>query len=192
MASVAFHQGAGEFGLLSTAFAVGSVVGALLAARRERPRLRAVALGGAGFGFSLIAASLMPTFWSFAAVLPLVGITSITMMNNANAYVQTTTDPALRGRVMSLYMAIMMGGTPIGAPIIGAIANAFGPRWGLVAGSIGGLVPAIIAVVWWLRHRGLRVAWDSSHRWPIVLTWAADRELATESIAVQEVEAQKG
>ena len=135
MASIAFHAGATEFGLLSTAFAVGSVIGALMAARRERPRLRSVALGGAGFGFSLIAAACMPTFWSFAAVLPLVGLTSITMMNNANAYVQTTTDPALRGRVMSLYMAIVMGGTPIGAPIIGAIANAFGPRWGLVAGA---------------------------------------------------------
>jgi len=192
MASVAFHQGAGEFGLLSTAFAVGSVVGALLAARRERPRLRSVALGGAGFGFSLIAAACMPTFWSFAAVLPLVGISSITMMNNANAYVQTTTDPDLRGRVMSLYMAIMMGGTPIGAPIIGAIANGFGPRWALVVGATGGLIPAVIAGVWWLRHRGLRVAWDTSHRWPLVLTWADDRELATESIAVQEVEAQRG
>ena len=192
MASVAFHAGATEFGLLSTAFAVGSVIGALLAARRERPRLRSVALGGAGFGFSLIAAACMPTFWSFAAVLPLVGITSITMMNNANAYVQTTTDPALRGRVMSLYMAIVMGGTPIGAPIIGAIANAFGPRWGLVAGATGGLIPAVIAVVWWMRHRHVRLGWDSDRRWPLVLRGIADREVATESIAVTEIEAQKG
>jgi MFS family permease len=191
MASTEFHQGAGEFGLLSTAFAVGSVVGALIAARRERPRLRSVALGGAGFGFSLMAAACMPTFWTFAAVLPLVGVTSITMMNNANAYVQTTTAPALRGRVMSLYMAIVMGGTPIGAPIIGAIANGFGPRWGLVAGAFGGLVPAVIAAVWWLRHRHVRIGWDASHRWPFVLRRAATRELATESIALDEVEAQR-
>ena len=111
----------------------------------------------------------MPTFWSFAAVLPLVGLTSITMMNNANAYVQTTTDPALRGRVMSLYMAIVMGGTPIGAPIIGAIANAFGPRWGLVAGATGGLIPAVIAVIWWMRRRRVRLGWEPARRWPFVV-----------------------
>jgi MFS family permease len=191
MARVAFHEGAEVFGILSSAFAVGSVVGALFAARRERPRLRSVALGGAGFGLSLIAAACMPTFWLFALMLPLVGISSITMMNNANAYVQTTIEPALRGRVMSLYMAIVMGGTPIGAPLIGAIANAFGPRWGLVAGAFGGLAPAVIAVIWWIRHRRLSLGWDGSRRWPIVLRGPEDRELATESIAIVEAEAQK-
>jgi MFS family permease len=191
MASVAFHEGAGEFGILSSAFAVGSVIGALLAARRERPRLRSVTLAGAGFGFSLIAAACMPTYLSFALVLPLVGITSITMMNNANAYVQTTTEPALRGRVMSLYMAIFMGGTPIGAPLIGAIANAFGPRWGLVAGAFGGLIPALIAAVWWIRHRNVSLGWEGSRRWPLVLRMGDERELATREIAVVEAEAQR-
>jgi MFS family permease len=192
MASVAFHAGAGEFGLLSTAFAVGSVAGALLAARRERPRMRSIALGGLGFGLALLAAACMPTFWSFAAVLPLVGIASITLMNNANAYVQTTTDPMLRGRVMSLYMAIFMGGTPVGAPLIGAIANGFGPRWALVAGALGGLIPFVIAAVWWLRHhRGVRLGWEGDRRWPLVLRHPYDPEAATESIAIDEVEAQR-
>lgn len=192
MASIVFHQGADGFGILSSAFAVGSVAGALLAARREKPRLLSVALGGAGFGFSLIAAACMPVYWAFALTLPLVGITSITMLNNANAYVQTTTDPAIRGRVMSLYMAIMMGGTPIGAPIVGAVANAAGPRWGLVVGALGGLVPALIALVWWLRRRRVSLGWDGSRRWPVVLHRGADPELATESIAVEEAEAQRG
>ncbi len=193
MASVAFHQGASEFGLLNSAFAVGSIIGALLAARRDRARLRTVAIAGAGFGFSMIAAASMPTFWLFAVVLPLVGITSITMMNSANAYVQTTTDPALRGRVMSLYMAVFMGGTPIGAPLIGAIVNAFGPRWGVVAGSFGGLIPAAIAVVWWLRHRHATAQPE-----PIEIPAAeeptpaeARRELATTEIAVVETEISK-
>lgn len=192
MASVAFHQGAGEFGVLSSAFAVGSVIGALLAARRERPRLRSVALGGAGFGFSLMAAACMPTYGLFALVLPLVGLASITMLNNANAYVQTTTDPELRGRVMSLYMAVFMGGTPIGAPLIGAVANAAGPRWGLVAGAFGGLIPAAIAAVWWVRHRRVGRGGEAVGRWPFVLHRGSTRELATESIAVGEVEAQRG
>jgi MFS family permease len=192
MASVAFHQGAETFGLLSSAFAVGSVIGSLFAARRERPRLRSVTLGAAGFGFALVAAACMPTYWSFALVLPLVGITAITMMNNANAYVQTTTEPSVRGRVMSLYMAIVMGGTPIGAPVIGAIANAFGPRWGLVAGAFGGLIPAGIAAVWWVRRRHVRLGWDGGRRWPLVLRRGLDVEVATESIAIEEAEAQKG
>lgn len=192
MARVAFHQGADTFGVLSSAFAVGSVAGSLMAARRQRPRLRSVALGAAGFGFALIAAAFMPTYWSFALVLPLVGVAAITMMNTANAYVQTTTDPLLRGRVMSLYMAIVMGGTPIGAPLIGAITNAFGPRSGLIAGAMGGLVPAAIAAVWWVRHRHVRLGWDADRRWPIVLRRGDDVAVATESIALQEVEAQKG
>ncbi|MEO6114942.1 MAG: MFS transporter, partial [Pseudolysinimonas sp.] len=139
MASTVFHKGAGEFGILSSALAIGSVTGALIAARRERPRLRNVALAAAGFGFSLIAAALMPTYLLFGLVLPLIGITSITMLNNANAYVQTTTPVELRGRVMALYIAVLMGGSPIGAPLIGWVDNAFGPRWGLVVGAAGGL-----------------------------------------------------
>jgi len=193
MASVAFHQGASEFGLLNSAFAVGSIIGALLAARRDRPRLRTVAIAGVGFGFSMIAAASMPTFWSFALVLPLVGISAITMMNNANAYVQTTTDPALRGRVMSLYMAVFMGGTPIGAPLIGAIVNAFGPRWGVVAGSFGGLIPAAIAILWWLRHRHA-TATPAPIEIPATEHTTTDetrREFATTEIAVIETEVSK-
>ena len=194
MARVAFHQGASEFGLLNTAFAVGSIVGSLLAARRERARLRTVAIAAAGFGIAMIAAAGMPTFWSFALVLPLVGVTAITMMNNANAYVQTTTAPALRGRVMSLYLAVFLGGTPIGAPLVGAIVNAFGPRWGVAAGSLGGLIPAAIAVVWWLLHRRAAVRPE-----PIEIAPAAEqpssaeahRELATTEIAVVETEVSK-
>lgn len=193
MASVAFHQGAGVFGLLNSAFAVGSIVGALLAARRERVRLRTVAIAGAGFGFSMMAAACMPTFWSFALVLPLVGVSAITMMNNANAYVQTTTDPALRGRVMSLYMAVFMGGTPIGAPLIGAIVNAFGPRWGVVAGSFGGLIPAAIALVWWWAHRHSSVPTEAVKipRSEEPTPAEARRELATTEIAVVETEVSK-
>jgi MFS family permease len=193
MANVEFHQGASEFGLLNSAFAIGSIIGALLAARRERARLRTVAIAAAGFGFSMIAAASMPTFWSFALVLPLVGITSITMMNSANAYVQTTTSPALRGRVMSLYMAVFMGGTPIGAPLVGGIVNAFGPRWGVVAGSFGGLIPAAIAGVWWLRHRHA-IAQAEPVEIPAAqepTTAEARRELATTEIAVVETEVSK-
>lgn len=156
MAKIAFGEGAGQFGLLTSAIAVGSLLGAIVGARRERPRLRNIALAAAGFGIAMVASALMPTFWSFALVLPVLGFCSITVLNNTNAYVQTTTDPHLRGRVMSLYIAVLQGGTPIGAPLIGWVANEAGPRWGIAVGSIGGFAPALVAVIWWLMlRRGL-------------------------------------
>jgi len=198
MASTVFHQGAGEFGILSSALAIGSVTGALLAARRERPRLRNVVLASAGFGFALIAAALMPTYLLFGLVLPLIGITSITMLNNANAYVQTTTPPALRGRVMALYIAVLMGGSPLGAPLIGWVDNAFGPRWGLIVGAGGGLIAAAIALIWWGRTHSVRIRYRlDGWRLPFSFEVAADREkaidreLATTEIAVIETEVQK-
>jgi MFS family permease len=153
MASSEFGQGATEFGVLSSVIAVGSVVGALLAARRERARLRYIVAAAAGFGISMLIAAIMPTYWAFGIVLPLAGITSITMLNTANAYVQSTTPSSLQGRVISLYMAVLQGGTPIGAPLIGAITNAYGPRWGIIVGALGGLCPALLALVWWVRRR---------------------------------------
>jgi MFS family permease len=196
MASITFHQGASEYGILSSALAVGSVVGALLAARREKPRFLTVALSGAGFGFALITAALMPTYLLFGLVLPLVGITSITMLNNANAYVQTTTPPELRGRVMSLYMAIFMGGTPIGAPLIGWVANVYGPRWGLIVGATGGLLAALAALIWWAQSHRLRIRYPHEGWMPfgveVVDSHPLDsRELATTEIAVVETEAQR-
>jgi len=155
--AVEFGRGAGEYGLLSSILAIGSLTGALLAARRERARLRVVVLASAGFGLAAITSSLMPTFWTFGVSLILIGFATVTMLTTANGYVQTTTEPAVRGRVMALYMAILMGGTPIGAPIVGAVANAFGPRWALVVGGVAGLVSAGIAFTWLIVRKNLRV-----------------------------------
>jgi MFS family permease len=151
-----------------------------------------VVLAAAGFGFSLIAAALMPTYLLFGVVLPLIGITSITMLNNANAYVQTTTPTDLRGRVMALYIAVLMGGTPLGAPLIGWVDNAFGPRWGLVVGAMGGLIAAAVAAIWFLQSHNVRVRYrPSGWRLPFALEVTTDRDLATTEIAVIETEVQK-
>lgn len=194
MARIEFRRGAGEFGLLSSVIAVGSVAGALLAARRERPRMRTVALASAGFAAAMIAAALMPTVWAFAAVLPLIGIASITMMNSANAYTQTTTDPAMRGRVMAIYMAIFMGGTPVGAPIVGWVANTLGPRWAMGVGALGGLLPAAIAAIWYLRTGPVRIRTRRA-LWPFELErLGADddpAEAATRELAIIEAESQR-
>lgn len=195
MASVVFRQGAAEFGILSSAVAIGSVVGAIVAARSERPRLRNVVLAAAGFGLALLAAAITPNSLAFGLVLPLVGITSISMLSTANAYVQTTTDPRMRGRVMSLYMAVLMGGTPLGAPLVGWVANAFGPRWALAVGALGGILAVGIAGTWWIRSHELHVRWDRRRRWRVALDAAPlDRrpQLATTEVAVTEVQAARG
>lgn len=145
-----FGREADGYGLLSSVLAIGSLAGALLAARRERARIRLVVLAAAGFGvFSLISAA-MPGYWSYAAILMFVGFSTVTMMTTANGYVQTTTEPALRGRVLALYMAVIMGSTPIGAPIAGWITDAFGPRASIVFGGCAALLAFAIGVGWML------------------------------------------
>ncbi|PZQ89178.1 MAG: MFS transporter [Leifsonia xyli] len=193
MARVEFGEGPEEFGWLSSALAVGSVAGALIAARRERPRLRTVTLASLGFGVALALAALAPDPWSFGVLLAVVGFAGITMMNTANAYVQTTTAPSMRGRVMALYLAIFLGGTPLGAPLLGAIADAAGPRWAITVGAASGLVAAGIAAVFFLRTREVRLRWDRRGRWPLRVSAAspADRDTATQEIAIVEASTQR-
>ncbi|MEO8262914.1 MAG: MFS transporter [Pseudolysinimonas sp.] len=195
MARIQFGEGAGEFGVLSSVIAIGSVTGALLSARRERPRLRTITLAAGGFGASLAAAALMPNTWSFGAALVLVGFAGLTTMTTANAYVQTTTAPAMRGRVMALYLSIFMGGTVLGAPLLGWIADTAGPRWSLGVGAASGFVAAGVAAVFWVRTREVRLTWDGERRWPIAVQYGegsdADRDLATTEIAVVESQTQR-
>jgi len=180
MASEVFHHGAGEFGLLSSMIAIGSTAGALLAARRERPRMRVLFVACAAFGVTTALAAAMPTYWTFAAALVLVGFTAITLMTTANSLVQTTTAPVMRGRVMALYMAVFMGGTPLGAPIVGLVANVFGPRWALGVGALSGLVAAAVGVTWMVVSHDLRV----HYRGGIRITH--DRSSARDELALDE------
>ena len=155
--AVEFGRGAGEYGLLSSILAIGSLAGALLVAKRPAARFRVVVLAAGGFGAASLVSALMPSFWAFAATLVLLGFCTATLLSTANAFVQTTTDPAVRGRVLSLYFAILMGGTPLGAPIVGAISDAFGARWGLGVAALSGFIAFAIGIGWLLVERRLRV-----------------------------------
>lgn len=153
MARTEFNTDAGVFGTLSSIMAVGSVAGALLSARRERPRLRFIFGAAGAFGLACVLAALAPSVWLFGVTLVPVGLFALTLMTSANAYVQTTTAQEMRGRVMALYFAIFLGGTPIGAPIVGWVTNAFGPRWGLAVAAASGFVAAVAGLVWvWRSH----------------------------------------
>jgi MFS family permease len=151
MATQVFDKGAGEFGILGSAMAVGSLAGALLAARRVRIRIRLLVGAALGFGATEIVAGLMPTYLAFAIVCPLIGLCTLTMLNSANATMQLESEPALRGRVMALYMTIVMGGTPIGSPIIGWIGEQYGARWTLLGGGILTILGVLVAVALFAR-----------------------------------------
>jgi MFS family permease len=195
MARVEFGHGAGEFGLLSSVLAIGSVTGALLSARRERPQMRVVFISAAAFGISCAISAVMPNFTTFAISLVLVGFSSITLMTTANSVVQTTTEPLMRGRVMALYMAIFVGGTPLGAPVVGWVANQFGPRWALGVGAASGLAAAVVGLVWMIVSNDLRVRRHPGRRIRLVLSHsigrAAGRAAAEEELAVEETLARR-
>ncbi|NYG54894.1 MFS transporter [Nocardioides perillae] len=155
MATEVFDKGAGEYGVLGSILAVGSLSGALLAARRPTVRLRLVVVAAVVFGVVEVAAGLMPTYASFAAVLPLLGLASLTMITAANTTMQLKTDPGMRGRVMALYMTVFMGGTPLGSPVVGWVGETFGARWTLVLG--GGVTALGVLVAAALHARRTRV-----------------------------------
>ncbi|MFB9745920.1 MFS transporter [Leifsonia shinshuensis] len=178
-----FHQGAGEYGILSSIMAIGSVIGALLAARRERPRVSLLFAGAAFFGTGCAIAAVMPTYWLFAVALIIIGVSSQTLMTTANGTVQMTTDPLLRGRVMAIYMAIFMGGTPIGAPIVGWVADTFGPRWAMGVGAASGFAAALVGVFYLVRYRGLRVRFSGFRPRVVLSPHEAAREELEETEA---------
>jgi len=154
--AIEFGQDADGFGLLSSILAIGSLTGALLAARRDRARIRVVIGGTLLFAVAASISAFMPTYWAYAATLMFTGFAVVTMLTTANGYVQTTTPPDLRGRVLALYMAILMGGTPVGAPIVGWVASQFGPRVAILLGAVAAFVAFGIGAAWLVSSGRLR------------------------------------
>ena len=155
MSVTTFHGGPHLYGALSSAMAVGSVLGALLAAGREQPRLRLLAASAFGFGVTGTLAALMPNDWSFGLALVALGAMSQTLTTSTNSLVQLRTEPAMRGRVMAIYMAIFMGCTPLGAPWIGWVAATYSVR-------AGHLVSALQRVFWRRSSRSSTTAFAPS------------------------------
>jgi len=138
MSVTVFHAGAGEYGLATSMVAIGSVIGALLAARRAKPDINLLLSSAIIFGFGCALAAIMPLYGLFGAALVLVGVAAQTLMTSTNSFVQLSTDPSMRGRVIAILLAIAMGGTPLGAPVVGWVADTFGPRWALGVGAAAG------------------------------------------------------
>jgi MFS family permease len=153
MAVTVFHAGAGRYGFLTSMMAIGSVAGALLAARRERPRIPVLFAGALIFGSGLALAAVMPSYGLFSVALIFVGLSAQTFTTTANSAVQLWTEPAMRGRVLAILLAIALGGTPIGAPIVGWVADRFGPRLSLGVGAASGFVAALVGIYYRVKFR---------------------------------------
>jgi MFS family permease len=149
MATDTFGGGAGIYAVFNVMLAIGSVTGALLAATWSHPRLRLIVLAGAAFGVSQFAAAVAPGLGLFLVLLVAMGLTNLAFQAMANSSVQLWSDPRLRGRIMGLYMLVFTGGTPIGAPIIGALTSHYGARLGM---SVCGAIPAVAAVLLAANH----------------------------------------
>ena len=160
MATEVYGKGAGEYGVLGSTMAIGSIVGALLAARRTHVRLRLVMGGALLFCVVEVVIGLMPTYATFVAVTPLIGLTSLTTITSANTLMQLSVPAELRGRVMALYLMVFMGGTPIGSPLIGWLGETFGARWSLVGGGLTAMAGTLVCLALFLRaeHRRKRAA----------------------------------
>jgi MFS family permease len=193
-----FGREADGYGLLSSVLAIGSLVGALLAARRDRARIRVFVIGAGGFGVVSLISAAMPSYWTYAATLVLVGFTIVTMMTTANGYVQTTTDPALRGRVLALYMAVIMGSTPVGAPIAGWITDEFGPRAAIAVGGFAGILAMAIGVTWMLasgrlhRRENTRFLLTLDETRPLSVIRAQPAEFSDEVAATTPIRTERG
>jgi MFS family permease len=153
MATQVFHKGPGEYGLLGSVMAIGSVSAALLTARRKVPSLRVLVASLLGFGATAVVSAFSVNFVMFALTLIPMGLCAMSTMTTANASVQLTADPAMRGRVMALYMAVFMGGTPIGSPLIGWVGQVYGARATIMIGAITSLVVGICVVIVLMRQR---------------------------------------
>jgi MFS family permease len=153
MARGVFHTGAGAFGLASTVFAVGALGGALIAARRTQPTLALLVATALAFSGFEVLSGLMPDFLTFVLMLVPTGLALLTLTTAANSTMQLGTTATMRGRVMGLYMLVFLGGTPVGSPLAGWVAEVFGPRMVLISGGLISLA-ATVAVGLVLARRG--------------------------------------
>jgi len=170
MATAVFDRGAGGYGLLGSIMALGSLSAALLSARRPNPRLRVLLVAYGAFAVASAAAALAPSYIWFAVLLIPVGLTALTVITTATAMVQLSVAPALRGRVMALYLAVFMGGTPLGSPLVGWIGSAWGPRWTILIGSITTGMAVVAAMLYLVRSEKIRIRYRRMERPRLTLT----------------------
>ena len=159
-----FKVGVSGYSLFNSLVAIGALIGALLSARRsERQRLRGLVGGLAGLGVALAVASQAPTSWLFGAILVGAGLCTLTFITGANSLVQMTTPAELRGRVMSVYLLVLLGSQAIGGPTVGWLIDQIGPRASMAGCGLAVLGVTIVAGALMARQSNLRLSWRAHH-----------------------------
>ena len=153
-----FNGGADQYGVLTSVMSAGTLCGALLAAGRHHPRFRLLLIGAGVFGLGASLAAVAPNVWLFGAALFVTGVSVLTFTSATSTLMQLSTEPAMRGRVLALRLAIGVGATPVGAPIVGWVADRFGPRWSVGLGAAAGFAAALVALRYMLQQRRLGLA----------------------------------
>lgn len=154
LAAETFQSGAQSLGWLSAAMGVGAVIGGLISATRHSSGVKAIAAASIVFGFAVLLSAVMPNvLWSCVALIP-VGAASIWFTTAGNSAMQLHTEPHMRGRVMSLWTVAFIGSTPVGAPIVGWVAETAGPRWALGVGAAAAVGAGLYGAKWALRMNG--------------------------------------
>ncbi|HET6632296.1 MAG TPA: MFS transporter [Rhodanobacteraceae bacterium] len=184
MSVTVFHGDASQYGLLTSAMAVGTMCGALLSARRQFPGMVLMATSAAAFGVTVAVAAVMPGPMLFAGLLFFVGLAALTFMTASNSMMQLTTERAMRGRVLALRIAVVMGGTPVGAPLVGWVVDHFGARVALGVGALAGLAAAAVGVAYLVRHRDLRLVREGA--WLRLAIAPAPADVMTARVAAGE------
>ncbi len=164
MVGTQFGMDAGAFGALNSVMAIVGdrcTVGCPTRKAASQVDLRG---GGRRLRHCQRLAALAPNAVLFGLALVPCGLFALTLITSANGYVQSTTEAVMRGRVMSLYMAIFMGGTPIGAPLVGLVANVGGPRWAVGVAAVAGVSTAVVGLLWIIRAKQLRLRFDRRAR----------------------------
>ena len=169
MSVTVFHAGASEYGLLTSIMAIGSVTGALLAAGRARPHVSLLFWAALLFGVGLAVAALMPDYILFGLMLIVIGVAAQTFTTSSNSTVQMATEPHMRGRVMAILLAVALGAAPIGAPVVGWVADTYGARWGIAVGAVSGVLAAGVGLRYLIRYQQMRV---TRVGWRVALTFA--------------------
>ncbi|MFP3580650.1 MFS transporter [Arthrobacter sp. SIMBA_036] len=143
-----YDAGAGGYGLLNAMVALGALTGAVASTRRRQLRLRSVVVAAGLYGLMLCLSGAMPSMPLFSATMVLAGFWCLMFLTAANQMVQTSSNLSIRGRVMSLYLVVLIGGQAIGGPMMGWLAEHVGPHLALfVAGGVPAIAAAVVAVV---------------------------------------------
>ena len=149
MAIRVFHTGAVSYGLIASLIAVGAVGGALFAAVRA-PRFWVLSSASAMCALATTAAALAPGLGVFAVALWILGFALQVFVTSANSLLQLSVEPAMRGRLLALLIAVALGGAPLAAPLFGWVADGLGPRAALAG------IAALAAVAWSIGWRAAR------------------------------------